>query len=115
MAGKEREIKTIYAFVLAVFAVFLAVPIVRLLMESFVGEAGAGISNYVEVLTGRGFLRALGNSITVSVSRQSTFSPFVCGQLPPQRLTSGWTCSPFLKTPDWGWHKNAYKKTMFCR
>lgn len=67
MAGKEREIKTIYAFVLAVFAVFLAVPIVRLLMESFVGEAGAGISNYVEVLTGRGFLRALGNSITVSV------------------------------------------------
>ena len=67
MAGKEREIKTIYAFVLAVFAVFLAVPIVRLLMESFVGEAGAGISNYVEVLTGRGFLRALGNSVIVSV------------------------------------------------
>ena len=72
MAGKEREIKTIYAFVLAVFAVFLAVPIVRLLMESFVGEAGAGISNYVEVLTGRGFLRALGNSITVSVSSALT-------------------------------------------
>ena len=72
MTGKEREIKTIYAFVLAVFAVFLAVPIVRLLMESFVGEAGAGISNYVEVLTGRGFLRALGNSITVSVSSALT-------------------------------------------
>ena len=72
MAGKEREIKTIYAFVLAVFAVFLAVPIVRLLMESFVGEAGAGISKYVEVLTGRGFLRALGNSITVSVSSALT-------------------------------------------
>ena len=72
MAGKEREIKTIYAFVLAVFAVFLAVPIVRLLMESFVGEAGAGISNYVEVLTGRGFLRALGNSIAVSVSSALT-------------------------------------------
>ena len=72
MAGKEREIKTIYAFVLAVFAVFLAVPIVRLLMESFVGEAGAGISNYVEVLTGRGFLRALGNSVTVSVSSALT-------------------------------------------
>ena len=72
MAGKEREIKTIYAFVLAVFAVFLAVPIVRLLMESFVGEAGAGISNYVEVLTGRGFLRALGNSVIVSVSSALT-------------------------------------------
>ena len=72
MVRKEREIKTIYAFVLAVFAVFLAVPIVRLLMESFVGEAGAGISNYVEVLTGKGFLRALGNSITVSVSSALT-------------------------------------------
>ena len=72
MVRKEREIKAIYAFVLAVFAVFLAVPIIRLLMESFVGEAGAGISNYVEVLTGRGFLRALGNSITVSVSSALT-------------------------------------------
>ena len=39
MVRKEREIKTIYALVLAVFAVFLAVPIIRLLMESFVGEA----------------------------------------------------------------------------
>ena len=67
MVIKEREIKTIYALVLAVFTVFLAVPIIRLLMESFLGEAGAGISNYVEVLTGRGFLRALGNSVIVSV------------------------------------------------
>ena len=45
MIRKEREIKVIYALVLAIFAVFLAVPIVRLLLESFLGEAGAGISN----------------------------------------------------------------------
>lgn len=57
MIRKEREIKVIYALVLAIFAVFLAVPIVRLLLESFLGEAGAGISNYVEVLTGQGFLQ----------------------------------------------------------
>ena len=67
MVRKEREIKAIYALVLAVFAVFLAVPIIRLLMESFLVEAGAGIGNYVEVLTERGFMTALGNSVTVSV------------------------------------------------
>ena len=65
---REREIKVIYVLVLAIFAVFLAIPIVRLLLESFLGEAGAGISNYVEVLTGRGFLQALGNSVAVSIS-----------------------------------------------
>lgn len=68
MIRKEREIKVIYVLVLAIFAVFLAVPIVRLLMESFIGEAGAGIENYVNVLTGKGFMKALGNSVTVSVS-----------------------------------------------
>ena len=57
MVRKEREIKTIYALVLAVFAVFLAVPIIRLLMESFVGEAGTGVGNYVEVLTERGSVK----------------------------------------------------------
>ena len=67
MVRKEREIKTIYALILAVFAVFLAVPIVRLLLESFVGDAGAGLGNYVEVLTEKGFMTALGNSVTVSV------------------------------------------------
>ena len=68
MIRKEREIKVIYVLVLAIFAVFLAVPIVRLLLESFLGEAGAGISNYVEVLTGQGLLQALGNSVAVSIS-----------------------------------------------
>ena len=68
MIRKEREIKVIYILVLAIFAIFLAIPIIRLLLESFLGEAGAGISNYVEVLTGRGFLKALGNSVAVSVS-----------------------------------------------
>lgn len=68
MIRREREIKVIYVLVLAIFAVFLAIPIVRLLLESFLGEAGAGISNYVEVLIGRGFLQALGNSVAVSIS-----------------------------------------------
>ena len=38
MIRKEREIKVIYVLVLAIFAVFLAVPIVRLLLESYNGR-----------------------------------------------------------------------------
>ena len=67
MVRKEREIKTIYALVLAVFAVFLAVPIISLLMESFVGAAGTGVGNYAEVLTERGFMTARGSSGTCPV------------------------------------------------
>ena len=63
---KEREIKVIYVIVLALFAAFLAIPMVRLLIESFVEEAGVGLSYYTEVLTERGFMKALTNSITVS-------------------------------------------------
>lgn len=67
MIRKEREIKFIYVLILAVFAVFLAVPIIRLLLESFLADAGVGVANYIEVLTGKGFLQAFGNSIAVSV------------------------------------------------
>ena len=54
MIRKEKEIKVIYVLVLALFAVFLAIPLVRLLAQSFFGDTGAGIGNYAEVLTGRG-------------------------------------------------------------
>ena len=66
MIRKEKEIKVIYVLVLALFAVFLAIPLVRLLAQSFFGDTGAGIGNYAEVLTGRGFMTALGNSLAVS-------------------------------------------------
>lgn len=65
---KEKEIKFIYILVILLFATFLAVPIVRLLMESFVSDASVGMENYLEVLTGKGFAAALVNSIKVSVS-----------------------------------------------
>lgn len=69
---KEYEIKTIYCAVVAVFAFFLAVPVLRLLAESFASEAGAGIANYVSVLTGKGFLTALGHSTAVSIASAVT-------------------------------------------
>ena len=68
MVTKQREIRTIYVFVLAVFAVFLAIPIIRLLVESFVSDTGISIANYIEVLAGKGFMTALINSIAVSAS-----------------------------------------------
>ena len=68
MITKQREIRTIYVFVLAVFAVFLAVPIIRLLIESFVSDTGISIANYIEVLAGKGFMTALINSVAVSAS-----------------------------------------------
>ena len=69
---KEYEIKTIYCAVVAVFAFFLAVPVLRLLAESFASEAGAGIANYISVLTGKGFLTALGHSASVSIASAVT-------------------------------------------
>ncbi|HJG82211.1 MAG TPA: ABC transporter permease subunit [Lacrimispora saccharolytica] len=65
---KEYEIKGIYAAVVAIFAVFLAVPVIRLLMESFMADAGVSVRNYAQVLTERGFAAALANSVKVSVS-----------------------------------------------
>ena len=69
---KEYEIKTIYCAVVAIFAVFLAVPVLRLLAESFAAEAGVGIANYASVLTGKGFLTALGHSAAVSIASAVT-------------------------------------------
>lgn len=60
---KEKEIKVIYAVTILLFAAFLAVPIIRLLGESFVLDTGWGMENYTSVLTGKGFAEAFGNSI----------------------------------------------------
>ncbi len=38
MKRKEREIKIIYVYVLLVFAGFLAIPIIQLLLQSFRGD-----------------------------------------------------------------------------
>lgn len=65
---KNKEITYIFAALSAVFLIFLAVPVVRLLLKSFVmdGHQGLTIENYRNVLTSRGFLRAVGNSFLVA-------------------------------------------------
>ena len=65
---KNREIKLIFTLLAVFFAGFLAVPMISVLVRSFTGDGTAfSLSHYVEVLTGRGFLRALWNSILISV------------------------------------------------
>lgn len=65
---KEKEIKVIYAVTILLFAAFLGVPIIRLLGESFVLDTGWGMENYADVLTGKGFAEAFGNSIVISLT-----------------------------------------------
>lgn len=66
--NKNKEIKLIFALLTVIFLVFLAIPVARLLMKSFVldGTGEFTIDNYRSVLTSRGFLRAVGNSFLVS-------------------------------------------------
>lgn len=65
---KNREIKLIFVLLAVFFAGFLAVPMLSVVVKSFTGD-GSGISfaHYAEVLTGRGFLRAMGNSLLIFV------------------------------------------------
>lgn len=66
---KNREIKMIFILLAVFFLVFLALPMIMVLARSFTedGRAGVTFSNYVEVLTQKGFLQALGNSLLISV------------------------------------------------
>ncbi len=66
MKGKNKEIKIIFAVIVILFSVFLIYPVMRLLMKSFIGTNGATLSIYKDVLTEKGFLRALGNSFKVA-------------------------------------------------
>ena len=65
---KNLEIKIIFGVLIVVFALFLAMPVIRLLVKSFVGESGVTLSNYVEVYQGRGFGKALLNSFAVAAA-----------------------------------------------
>ncbi len=70
MIRKEREIKIIYMPGPGViFAAFLAIPIIRLLLESFLGE-DRDLATMWKSLQDRGFLQALGNSVAVSVCQR---------------------------------------------
>lgn len=66
MKSKNREIKFVFAVVVCIFAAFLMYPQVRLLAKSIWGQEGATLQFYASVLTGKGFVNALGNSFRVA-------------------------------------------------
>lgn len=68
MPRRNRETKLIFAVLAVFFVAFLAVPMIQVLMKSVMTDSGAGmtLANYVEVLTGKDFLKALGNSFVIS-------------------------------------------------
>lgn len=63
---KNRELKVVFAVLATIFFIFLVIPIVRILGKSFVTDSGISLENYHSVLTGKGFLKALGNSFLVA-------------------------------------------------
>ena len=67
MKRKSWELKLIFLVLVAVFAIFLAVPAIRLLLKSFLGEDGLTGAYYMDVFSGKGFTTALGNSFAVSI------------------------------------------------
>ncbi len=66
MHKKPFEIKLVYLTLLAFFAVFLLFPAGMMVAQSFQTGSGLGLSNFAKVLQSDGFLRALGNSFSVS-------------------------------------------------
>ncbi|MFR9172318.1 ABC transporter permease subunit [Evtepia sp.] len=67
MKRKSWELKLIFLVLVAVFAISLAVPAIRLLLKSFLGEDGLTGAYYLDVFSGKGFTTALGNSFAVSI------------------------------------------------
>ena len=67
MKRKSWELKLIFLVLVAVFAIFLAMPAIRLLLKSFLGEDGLTGAYYLDVFSGKGFTTALGNSFAVSI------------------------------------------------
>lgn len=66
MNRKNKETKLIFTAVGLLFAVFLMIPVIRLLAKSFLGENGFTFAFYREVFGTKGFVRALGNSFLIA-------------------------------------------------
>ena len=66
MKIKNKEIKVIFTLIVLTFTTFLILPVIRLLLKSFIGTDGVTFEFYSSVLKGKGFLKALRNSFQVA-------------------------------------------------
>ena len=64
---KNRELKIIFTFILIIFAVFLLLPTITLLLKSFVTDNGITFECYSEILGQKRFYNALSNSLIVAL------------------------------------------------
>ena len=70
---KKYEVKTIFVLFVLIIVSFLLVPLLLLMVKSFETANGISLSNYVQMITKKGFGTALRNSILISsVSAIST-------------------------------------------
>ena len=63
---KNREVKVVFILLALLFLIFLAVPVVQLLLKSILGSSGISLEYYKAVFTGRGFGKAVGNSFLIA-------------------------------------------------
>lgn len=68
MKRKNLEIKIIYAMILVVFFAFLIVPFIKLLNQAFLGDGSFTLSYFQDVMGGTKFIKALKNSLLVSIT-----------------------------------------------
>lgn len=66
MKSKNREIRIIWVICVAVFVLFLILPVIRLLIKSLGIDNGITLQYYIDVLSDNTFVRALGNSFIVA-------------------------------------------------
>lgn len=69
---KNIELKVIFWIIVALFALFLAVPLVILFAKSFAGKEGFTLEFYTSIITGKDFLPALGHSFLVAAAAALT-------------------------------------------
>lgn len=63
---KNKEVKVVFILLALLFVIFLAVPVVQLLLKSILGGSGISLEYYKAVFTGRGFGKAVGNSFLIA-------------------------------------------------
>lgn len=63
---KNKEVKVVFILLALLFLIFLAVPVVQLLLKSILGGSGINLEYYKAVFTGRGFGKAVGNSFLIA-------------------------------------------------
>ena len=68
MKSKNRELKILFIVIAALFAAFLAVPVIRLFIKSFWNGSSITGEYYASVVSGKNFATALTNSFKVSAA-----------------------------------------------